>query len=81
MRRSAYLVLALTSASATAWAEAADLSPQDFAYGMLITTPAPAAAYRVAVPLEVYRRVVQRDPRCPCSLCRATLGPRSMACV
>ena len=61
MRRSAYLVLALTSASATPWVEAADLSPQDFAYGMLIPTPAPAAAYRVAVPLEVYRRVVHED--------------------
>src|SRR2546423_6159209 len=61
MRRSAYLVVALTSASAIPWAEAADLSPQDFAYGMPITTPAPAAAYRVAVPLEVYRNVVHED--------------------
>ena len=61
MTRSVYLLLALMSASAPPWAEAADLSPQDFAYGMLITTPAPAAAYRVAVPLEVYRNVVHED--------------------
>jgi hypothetical protein len=61
MIRSVCLALALLSVSVTLGAQAADLSPQDFAYGMQITTPAPAAAYRLAVPLEVYRKVVHED--------------------
>jgi hypothetical protein len=61
MTRLVYLLLALLSASVRLCAQAADLSPQDFAYGMQITTPAPAAAYRVVVPLEVYRQVVHQD--------------------
>ena len=61
MTRSVHLVLALVSAGVSSWVQAADLTPQDFAYGMQITTPAQAAAYRVAVPLEVYRNVVHED--------------------
>jgi hypothetical protein len=61
MTRSVYLSAALLCASVTSSVGAAELSPQDFAYGMQITTPAPAAAYRVAVPFEVYRKAVHED--------------------
>ena len=37
---------------------AADLSPDDFAYGMPVLTPGSAAAYRLALPAEVYQRTV-----------------------
>jgi Protein of unknown function (DUF3999) len=61
MIRSVFLSLGLLWASAFRCAGAADLSPGDFAYGMQITAPATAAAYRVTVPLEVYRKVVHED--------------------
>jgi len=60
--RSIPLVLMLMLAPLAA-ARAADLSPQDFAYAMAITTPAQAAAYRVAIPLEVYRNAAHEDLR------------------
>lgn len=37
------------------------LSPQDFAYGMPVVTQEPAAAYRLELPLDVYRKVVRAD--------------------
>jgi hypothetical protein len=37
----------------------AELSPQDFAYGMAIVTPGAAAAYRVVIPPEVYLKSVR----------------------
>jgi Protein of unknown function (DUF3999) len=61
MIRRVYLSLGLLWASAMCCAGAADLSPGDFAYGMQVTTPVAAAAYRATVPLEVYRKVVHED--------------------
>jgi len=48
------LAAALTLPAVVAAAHDADLSPQDFAYGMVIVTPGAAAAYRVTIPPEVY---------------------------
>ncbi len=45
--------------AAAASAHGAELSPQDFAYGMTIVTPGAAAAYRVAIPPEVYLKSVR----------------------
>jgi hypothetical protein len=39
----------------------ADLSPGDFAFGMQVVTAADAAAYRVTLPVDVYRDAVRRD--------------------
>jgi hypothetical protein len=52
---------ALVLLPAAGWAADAQLSPKDFAYGMPVTTPAPAAAYRVDIPLEVYQKSVHED--------------------
>jgi hypothetical protein len=40
---------------------AAELSPTDFAFGMPVVTAADAAAYRVALPLGLYRDTVRED--------------------
>jgi len=63
MRRSIAAVPALLIAASCLAAPGPDLSPQDFADAVPITTPASAAAYRVAIPLEVYRKVVHDDLR------------------
>jgi hypothetical protein len=42
-------------------ASAAELSPADFAFGMPVVTPAGANAYRVALPIDVYRETVRED--------------------
>jgi hypothetical protein len=42
-------------------ANAAEPKPQDFAYARQIETPGKAAAYRVALPAEVYRHAVRSD--------------------
>jgi hypothetical protein len=54
---------AILLASVVASTAVAEVSPHDFAYGMPILTPAAAPAYRLAVPLEVYRKVVYEDLR------------------
>jgi hypothetical protein len=61
MTRTVWSALTLLAASAVAAAANGELSPRDFAYGMPIQTPAAGAAYRLAVPLEVYRNVVHED--------------------
>lgn len=58
------LAAALTVAVAavpalTAPAHGAELSREDFAYGMAIVTPSAAAAYRVTIPPEVYLKSVR----------------------
>jgi hypothetical protein len=40
---------------------AADLAPDDFAYGIKVVTTGEAAAYRVSLPLAVYQTVVHAD--------------------
>jgi hypothetical protein len=60
VNRSDWFALALLPAT-LGWAADAELSPKDFAYGMPITVSAQAAAYRVAIPLEVYRKIVHDD--------------------
>jgi hypothetical protein len=60
MIRSGWLTLALL-AVALASAADAELAPKDFAYGMPITVPAPAAAYRIAIPLDVYQKIVHEN--------------------
>jgi hypothetical protein len=42
-------------------AAAAELSPQDFAYEVPIATPGSGAAYRLPIPLEIYRNVAHED--------------------
>jgi hypothetical protein len=39
----------------------ADLTPNDFAYGIKVVTTGEAAAYRVALPLAIYQTVVHAD--------------------
>jgi hypothetical protein len=63
MIRLVFLFLSILNIAWAARAQAAELSPEDFAYGMTITTPAPATAYRVAIPLEVYKKAVHEDLR------------------
>jgi hypothetical protein len=53
----AFLVLVLATQSAVG----AELQPEDFAYGMRVITDKPAAAYRVTLPYDLYRAVVQSD--------------------
>lgn len=53
------LAAALTVPAVVAAAHDADLSPQDFAYGMVIVTSGVAAAYRVTIPPEVYLKSVR----------------------
>lgn len=54
------LLLSLAGAVEVAFAASA-LSPEDFAYGMPIITPGDAAAYRIAIPSEVYQKAVRPD--------------------
>ena len=42
-------------------ARAAEPTPTDFAYGQTVIAPEPANAYRIALPLEVYRFSVRSD--------------------
>ena len=63
MTRSSLTVLAGLLAATTLRAVAGELSPQDFAYEVPLTTPGSAAAYRVPIPLEVYRHVAHEDLR------------------
>jgi len=44
-----------------AWGHAADLTPQDFAFGLPVITTQDAAVYRVALPLAVYQGSVRDD--------------------
>jgi hypothetical protein len=62
MSRVICLALGLSLASAGALAETA-AAPGDFAYGMPISTPGSAAAYRMAIPLDVYAKATQEDLR------------------
>jgi Protein of unknown function (DUF3999) len=52
------LVLLLVGARSI---QAAESSPQSFAFGLPISTPTPAAAYRVEVPLAVYQHTFRED--------------------
>lgn len=42
-------------------ANAADLEPEDFAFGAKVLTPSAAAAYRTPLPLSLYQKVVRGD--------------------
>jgi hypothetical protein len=61
MIRGGWIALPLLAATVASWAADSEVSPKDFAYGMGITVPAPAAAYRVAIPLEIYQKIVHED--------------------
>jgi len=50
-------LMAAVAGAASGDAPAATPSPQDFAYGMRFETQGVAAAFRLALPLEVYRGV------------------------
>ncbi len=52
-------VTALCIAALTA--NAADLEPEDFAFGAKVLTPGAAAAYRTPLPLSLYQKVVRGD--------------------
>ena len=51
----------LAVAAGATCAAAAELTPEDFAYGRIIATPEQAAVYRLAMPAEVYGRTVRED--------------------
>jgi hypothetical protein len=55
------LLLALCCAAAQAGS--GELSPRDFAYVMPVSTPAPAAAYSLTLPLDVWRGSAHPDLR------------------
>lgn len=59
--RSALVVVLACGASGTAFA--AELHPEDFAYGMPIETEGAGTAYRVTVPVEVFTKVTHEDLR------------------
>lgn len=66
MNRSLAFLVLLVGAAAVGCSHAADLHPQDlhpqdFAYGMPIKTAAAAAAYRLTIPVEVYRNAAHAD--------------------
>jgi len=63
MTRSSFAMLALVSAGAPILSMAGDLSPQDFAYAIPITTSVPSPAYRIKIPLDIYRSVAHEDLR------------------
>ena len=63
MTRSSSVMLALISTGAPLLSTAGDLSLEDFAYAIPITTPVPSSAYRVAIPFDVYRNVAHDDLR------------------
>jgi hypothetical protein len=55
------LMGALAMGTLAGFASAADLSPADFAFAMPVATSADASAYRVALPVDVYRDTVRPD--------------------
>jgi hypothetical protein len=59
MMRSSCSLLMILAFAVSSTLIAAELSPQDFAYGMAVVTPSDAAAYRLAVPPEVYLKAVR----------------------
>jgi hypothetical protein len=59
MSRCAIGVLILSTLASAA--SAAEPAPADFAFGMPVLTPADAAAYKVALPMGVYRDTVRED--------------------
>ena len=59
-RPSALLILLLGTGSA-AWSDEADVHPHDFAYGMPIEITAEGAAYRLTLPIDVYKGVAHYD--------------------
>ena len=61
MSRPIAILILLLGAAAAGCSHAADLQPEDFAYGMPLRTPAEGAAYRLTIPLEVYRNVSHQD--------------------
>lgn len=61
MSRRIALLLALGCAAAQGGT--AELSPRDFAYVMPVSTPTPAAAYSLTLPLDVWRGSAQPDLR------------------
>ena len=63
MIRAPSVVLALISAGTPLLSSAGDLSVEDFAYAISIATPGPSSAYRIAIPLDVYRNVAHADLR------------------
>src|SRR5262249_42523772 len=54
---------AFAAAGLAGSALAAEVSPQDFAFGMAIETAVPGSAYRFAVPAEIYTKVAHDDLR------------------
>jgi hypothetical protein len=63
MSRPGFLTLGVLGFTSALPAPAAELAPRDFAYGMTISTPGPAPAYRVAIPYSVYQRAAYEDLR------------------
>lgn len=62
MKRSVAFLCALGAVTTAFGGEpTADLTPNDFAYGIKVVTTSEAAAYRVALPLAVYQTVVHAD--------------------
>jgi hypothetical protein len=62
MNRSLWVALGLSVVSGSALAETADV-PGDFAYGIPLSTPQAATAYRVAIPSDVYAKSTHEDLR------------------
>ena len=63
MIRSVLLFLSIFGITLATRSPAAELAPEDFAYGMTITTPTAATAYRVAIPFVVYQKTAREDLR------------------
>ncbi len=56
----AFLVWPLTL-SAAAWASGDDLKPQDFAYGLTLSTDGQSSVYETKLPVDVYRGLTRPD--------------------
>lgn len=63
MSRSLPALVVVLACGASGIAFAAELHPEDFAYGMPIRTPGAGTAYRLTVPVEVFTRVTHEDLR------------------
>jgi Protein of unknown function (DUF3999) len=66
MSRSVPALVVVLAFAASGMSFAAELHPEDFAYGMPIDTQGAGTAYRLTVPVEVFMKVAHEDLRDVC---------------
>ena len=63
MSRSVLPLIVVLAGSASGIASAAELHPEDFAYGMRIEAEGAGPAYRLTIPVEIFMKVTHEDLR------------------